>query len=90
MQFRAREEPLQILLFEPDPLMSDGAPEEDEHLSVELSAFMSQLIELRGFAEVDAADVVHETLLPSSIDRLADAKPGARQHFLIWFRSVLG
>jgi hypothetical protein len=39
MQFLRGEEPHQMLRFEPDALMSDRPPKEDERLAVERAAF---------------------------------------------------
>src|SRR5215472_5996870 len=59
MQLVRGEQPLEMLLFEPDALVPDRAPEEDQRLGVEQSTLMRQLIELGSLADVDTSYLVH-------------------------------
>ncbi len=52
MQLLGGEQPIQMLLFEPDPLMSDRAPEEDQRLTVEPATLAGEIIQLCRFANM--------------------------------------
>ena len=55
VQLRRGEQSHQVLWFEPNSLMPDSPPKEDQCLGVEFPASMSKLIELRCLADVDSS-----------------------------------
>ena len=59
MQLVRGEQPLQVLLFEPDALMPHRTPKEHQRLAVEQPTFTGQPIELGRLADVDATDLIH-------------------------------
>src|SRR5260370_27832987 len=65
VQLLAGEEPHQVLGFQPDALVADRAPEEDQGLGVQFTASMGQFIELGGLADVDPSHLVHALVPPA-------------------------
>ena len=52
------EQPLQVLLFEKEALVPDGAPEEHQRTGVECTTLAGEGIELFTCANLDAAHIV--------------------------------
>ena len=75
MQLLRGEQAHEMLGFEPGALLAYRAPEEDECLAIELTALVSQFIELGGLADVFAANLVHGISL-LSCHRNIPALPG--------------
>src|SRR5438105_485535 len=59
MQLVRGEQPLQVLLFEPNALMPHRTPKEHQRVRIEQTTFTGQLIELCRFPDVDATDLIH-------------------------------
>ena len=59
MQLVGREQAHQMLRLEPNALVSDSTPEEDQCLGVEFPTSMSKLIKLSCLADVDSSHLVH-------------------------------
>src|SRR5206468_124121 len=64
MELVAREQAHQVFGLEPDILMPNSTPEEDERFAVEQATFMSQFIELGGLAQVHASYLIHGACPP--------------------------
>ncbi len=64
MQLLGGEEPHEMLGLKPETFVPHCPPEEDERLAIEYAAFMRQLIELGGLADMHASDVIHAVFPP--------------------------
>src|SRR6266852_7958250 len=64
MQLQAFEQAHQVLRFEPDTLVEDCPPKEDQRFAIEFATGMGETIELGGLADVYPSHLIHTAFPP--------------------------